>query len=345
MLFSRQLSLSISLSTVSILTGLLSTVTAPPVAQQQSIFSFQEKCQPAFINNLIVFGDSFSDTGKVSQLTNHTWPRPTFYPEGRFSNGFVWTDYVAGDRELNLTNYAFGGATTDSKSVQGYTGSNADVPVPGFIQQIEDYFLAGHKQWMTSEDFESTLFGISFQGNDYLFEPVSNPETVLANIERGIHRLVEEGARHFLVLENFDYGRVPFFQGNQTEVDEMRAMAKRQHDQYQDLIKRLGQRYGGSVGEGSSSTRFYNCVDNDRNEERTGSKVNMVFFDLYEYHGRMYDPRRLEELGITDVIHGCVSEDAMTGCSDPERHLFYDSYHPSTKAHREIANGILEILG
>ncbi|KAF9110235.1 hypothetical protein BGX27_006627 [Mortierella sp. AM989] len=328
-----------SLTTATVLGGLLSVAIQHPLAEQTR-FIFQE-CRPASIKNMIVFGDSFSDTGNVFQLTNHTWPRPTYYPDGRFSNGPVWTDHVTVNQNLNLTNYAFGGATTDSKTVQGYSGSEADVPVPGFIQQIEDYFLTGKRQSMTIEDLESTLFAVSFQGNDYLFGKEVSTEVVLGNIERGIHRLVEIGARHFLVLENFDYGRVPFFQGNQTEIEEKRALAKKQHDEYQDLIKRLSRRYGRQARKGRSASIFYNCINGG---DGIGSKVNVAFFDLYEYFNRLYDPRRLEELGISDITHGCVSDDARTGCSDPENYLFYDSYHPSTKIHRQIANGILEML-
>ncbi|KAF9995538.1 hypothetical protein BGZ80_009023 [Entomortierella chlamydospora] len=330
------------LATGIIMSGLLSVAVQHPLAEQTQ-FIFQE-CRPASIKNMIVFGDSFSDTGNVFQLTNQTWPRLTFYPDGRFSNGPVWTDYVTMDQQLNLTNYAFGGATTDSKTVQGYSGSEADVPVPGFIQQIEDYFLEGRRQSMTTEDIEATLFAVSFQGNDYLFEPVASVEVVLANIERGIHRLVEVGARHILVLENFDYGRVPFFQSNQTRTEEMKVMAKKQHDQYQDLIKRLALRYGRPARRGSNVSTYYNCFGSGSSSKNIRSKVNIAFLDLYEHFIRLYDPRRLEQLGISDVIHGCVSDDARTGCSDPERHLFYDSYHPSTKIHREIANGIVAIL-
>ncbi|KAF9109545.1 hypothetical protein BGX30_008365, partial [Mortierella sp. GBA39] len=111
------------LSLLPVLAFLLSqqAVNAQSPLQGQSRFAARH-CLPVRIKSLVVFGDSFSDTGNVLEISKHTWPLPAFYPGGRFSGGPVWADYVAKDRRLNLTNFAYGGATTDSDVVQGYTG-------------------------------------------------------------------------------------------------------------------------------------------------------------------------------------------------------------------------------
>ncbi|KAG0299888.1 hypothetical protein BGZ98_009670 [Dissophora globulifera] len=299
-------------------------------------------CKPATLTNMIIFGDSFSDTGNVLDLSNGTWPRSAFYPGGRFSNGPVWSDYVAKDRQLNMTNFAFGGATTDSKVVQGYSGVNADIPVPGFIQQIEDYYLGGGLLADTMTQ-ESTLFVVNFQGNDFLFNTTMAPETVMVNVERGIRRLIDIGARHMVVVENFDIGMVPFFQWNETLSRQNSALAKRQHEKYQDLIQRLKQEYG-RLPSKQGGRAFHSCLDSRGSDGALSRKVNIAFLDLFALFNRLSSPRHLERLGITDIVHGCVSDDGMVGCDDPESHFFYDSYHPSTKIHREVADGILSIL-
>ncbi|KAF8940263.1 GDSL lipase/esterase [Dissophora ornata] len=308
-------------------------------ANKQSPLRFKN-CKPASIKNMIVFGDSFSDTGNVFQLSKGTWPRPTYYRDGRFSNGPVWSDYVAADRQLSLTNFAFGGATTDSKVVQGYSGSGSDIPVPGFIQQIEDYYLAGGFSLDTTA-MDSTLFVVNFQGNDFLFDATVGTETVLANIERGIRRLVQVGAKHMIVVQNFDIGMVPFFRWNETLSQQNSALAKKQHDEYQDLIRRLAEEYGRPLRGGNKA--FYNCMDSS-SMSASSRKVNITFFDLFALFKRLNSPQQLKRMGITDVIHGCVSDDAITGCLDPESHFFYDSFHPSTKVHREVADGILQLF-
>lgn len=40
--------------------------------------------------NLLVFGNSLSDTGNLFLLSNGTTPNPSLYFQGRLSNGFIW---------------------------------------------------------------------------------------------------------------------------------------------------------------------------------------------------------------------------------------------------------------
>ncbi|KAG9072048.1 hypothetical protein KI688_006270 [Linnemannia hyalina] len=330
------------LSLLPILALLLSqqAVNAQSPLQGQSRFAAQH-CLPVRIKSLVVFGDSFSDTGNVLEMSKHTWPLPAFYPGGRFSGGPIWADYVAKDRRLNLTNFAYGGATTDSDIVQGYTGSKGDLPVPGFIQQINENYLP-NRSLEDIAGMESTLFAVSFQGNDFLFDTSITTETVLANIERGIHQLIGHGARHIVVFENFDIGTIPYFQSNQTSAHEMTAMAEKWHRGYQDMMRRLRREYGHprrTRGADGESHVFFNCKGN-----RPEIKPNIAFFDLFILLRRLNSPRHLRELGITDVVHGCIDPGAQTGCADPKSHFYYDLYHSSTKVHREIANGFLEIF-
>ncbi|KAF9907903.1 hypothetical protein EC991_010416 [Linnemannia zychae] len=337
------------LSIVSLALG-YQAVGAQPSYQRQSRFVSQS-CMPARINSLIVFGDSFSDNGNVLELSKHAWPLPAFYPEGRFTNGFVWADFVAKDRRLKMTNFAHGGATTDSEIVQGYSGSKADLPVPGFIQQINDYYLPNRSPEDIAE-LDSTLFVISFQGNDFLFDTSISTETVLANVERGVRQLIDRGARHIVVMENTDIGRIPYFLGNETLVREKTALAEKQHREYQDMAYRFRREYGyprRTKGTNGQSHVFFNCdaqqsCTNSNNNNRPEIKVNVAFFDLFVFLRRLNHPRRLRQLGIKDVAHGCVDPIAETGCADPARNYYYDPYHPTTKVHREIANGLLELL-
>eukprot|EP00983_Pelagomonas_calceolata_P073685 1152229-Pelagomonas_calceolata.AAC.5 len=65
--------------------------------------------------NLLIFGDSLSDTGNLFALTQDT-PDPEVYFQGRFSNGYIWPDYLDAStkgsvRSWAVTNYAFISAT------------------------------------------------------------------------------------------------------------------------------------------------------------------------------------------------------------------------------------------
>ena len=109
----------------------------------------------AQFTQLIVFGDSLSDSGNVFSVSGSP-PAPYF--GGRFTNGLVWAEVAANAWGIPLTNYAYGGAltgiTNSSNAVnpQGLTGSVYDAgflpttapqpggfPFPGMMSQALSY--------------------------------------------------------------------------------------------------------------------------------------------------------------------------------------------------------------
>ncbi len=49
---------------------------------------------PIRFRNIVIFGDSTSDTGNVFELIDHTYPIPPDYWKGRYSNGPNWVDQL-----------------------------------------------------------------------------------------------------------------------------------------------------------------------------------------------------------------------------------------------------------
>ena len=96
-------------------------------------------------SEIVVFGDSDSDTGNVYELSGEMQPKSPPYFEGRWSNGPVWVEYLAERFDvaapmpslLGGKNYAYAGAKTgvDGSAFQG-------TMVPNVGTQI-DQFLAG----------------------------------------------------------------------------------------------------------------------------------------------------------------------------------------------------------
>ncbi len=88
-------------------------------------------------DKLCVFGDSYCDVGNLFVATGGAEPAPPYY-NGRFSNGPIWLDRVAGFLGVPLkastlarTDYAFGGPwVTEPMAVPG---------VPSVPEQVELY--------------------------------------------------------------------------------------------------------------------------------------------------------------------------------------------------------------
>jgi hypothetical protein len=82
------------------------------------------------IDNLVVFGDSYSSTGNIYVATGGAFPAPSLFPsDGRWSNGPIWIDTLSYLLEIDSphpsllggTNYAWGGATSFFEPVPGFT--------------------------------------------------------------------------------------------------------------------------------------------------------------------------------------------------------------------------------
>jgi len=161
---------------------ILATAAAPAVAGDDVV-----------INEMVVFGASYSDTGNVFYATGLAIPLSPPYFFGRFSNGPLWHEVVAvalgippaQPDLIGGTNYAWGGAETgEGLSLLG---------VPNLGLQI-DTFLA------SNIPLEDQLFFVVGGGND-IIPPGSPtpPEVIVDNISAHITELAEAGARYFAV--------------------------------------------------------------------------------------------------------------------------------------------------
>lgn len=140
------------------------------------------------------------------------------------------------------------------------------------------------------------------------------------------------GACNILVVENFDYGTIPYFNTSPTNAAAYTAIARKEQEGYKGLESKLAQEYGPAL-----EKSFRAC-------QADSQKVNIKYLRLGETFKRLYQVSQLKKLGITDVVHGCVSNDYTTVCKDADKHFFWDGFHPSKTIHREIAKEVLSIL-
>ncbi|WP_026734033.1 SGNH/GDSL hydrolase family protein [Fischerella sp. PCC 9605] len=148
------------------------------------------------INEIYVFGDSLSDVGNVFNATGGIQPSSPPYFQGRFSNGPIWVEYLASGLALTPqqnTNFAYGGATTGSNSMNG---------VPDLLMQI-DNFTKVHR-----EVNPNGLYILWAGANDYL-HGASNPSLSTGNLSKSIQSLSKAGAKKILVANLPDLGNIP----------------------------------------------------------------------------------------------------------------------------------------
>src|SRR5580704_11113326 len=165
-------------------------------------------------DNLYVFGDSYCDVGNIFTATGGAEPAAPYY-DGRFSNGPIWLDHVAGFLGVPLkayllggTDYAFGGAwVTEPQSIPG--GGT----IPSVPEQVELY-LGQHG----GKADPNALYVLEGGGNDILDTTSGSPQTLGKHIAEGLADsellLRRAGARHFVIPDLFNVGLLPAAAGN-----------------------------------------------------------------------------------------------------------------------------------
>lgn len=277
-------------------------------------------------NELVVFGDSLSDTGNFQALTSGLFPSAAFgYAPGRFSNGPVAVEYLAAWLNLPLDNHAVGGARTGTPvgggsdnyvedTSQGTLLAGLLQKSPGWLNgtgisaQVGDYVAGGGGG-------ADKLYFIWGGPNDY-FLPASltTPATVgnaVGNLQTAITSLYEAGARDFLIPNMPDLGLTPSFVEEGPLAAGLASSVSAAHNAALALM--LDQ-----LDLNLADARF-RTVD-------VSGLLNAVALDPGQY-------------GFTNVDTPCQT---LAGCpANPAGYLFWDDVHITTAGHQAVATAFL----
>ncbi|CAI2186074.1 8344_t:CDS:2 [Funneliformis geosporum] len=274
--------------------------------------------------SLIVFGDSYTDNGNGTfVITNGTVPPSPPYFEGRFCNGPVWVEYLAGELGIPLIDKAFGGATSDSNLVRSASGPDATFDVPGVIQQIDAYIQELREKGVEKFD-ENALFSVVLAGNDYSYSldqgQVVAPEKVVERIMLNLQTLFEFGAANIIVNTMPNFSNSPLYA--QSNVSEAITNIVETHNQ---LLK-------SSLDEFVKSTKANIFI----------YKADELFteFTTTNFHDEINVSKSFNEQCIT-----YVAQNRPQPCDQPDQYIFWDRVHVTTKIHKVIAENVLELLG
>nr|WPL92274.1 GDSL-like lipase/acylhydrolase U56931 [Ganoderma boninense] len=270
---------------------------------------------------IVAFGDSFTDNGNGAwALSNHTWPANPNYFDGRFSNGPVWIEYVAGNLSVPLVDFAVGGATSSNELVQGYTGPNSTIPVPSVDEQVTSFLQPGSVP--SNLSLAAPLFVLMGGANDPLFNiSISANESFRALIASTARLAAAHPAAHFLFLDYPDLARIPMdaYVSNATTKDAL-------HTYSTDLAAL----FRGAFPAGTPGATFVDVMPLFAEWEYYGAPAAFGFAPLGAYGS---------------CLTGAYGEtSSVTLCADADEVVFWDEYHPTTHAHSWIAKLVLAEL-
>jgi outer membrane lipase/esterase len=251
-------------------------------------------------SNLYVFGDSYCDVGNIFAATQGAVPAAPYY-NGRFSNGPIWLDHVAGFLTVPLkpsllggTDYAFGGAWVTAP--QPITGGT----IPSVPQQVALY-LSQHE----GKADPNALYILEGGGNDIIGTTSGSADALGFQIAQGIadseFLLRKAGARHFVVPDLLNVGLLPAASGNVRFASAASTATNKYLDQLLGFEQQL---------EGIHILRM-----------QIFTLINSVETDTTHF-------------GFTDITDPCLT---TTVCSDPDHTYFWDTHHPTVFGHAFFA--------
>lgn len=236
------------------------------------------------ITRIVVFGDSLSDNGNDFLLSTRIHkvksdvpivPAPDLYWNGRFSDGPVWVEYIAGmthflpqQRDANVRknsqfiDQAYGGAWAETTSPSDDPNHPEDInrhlfPMP-LGAQVDDFLYNYHENAPTDKQaIDHDLFFIWTGGNDYLNHDMNSPpkarppeqasDLVIAAIKKNILKLINQGGKHFVLLGLPDLSRIPDIilrdPQRRSLAPKIQAASRLHNEKLQGLISQLQRQY------------------------------------------------------------------------------------------------------
>jgi phospholipase/lecithinase/hemolysin len=258
---------------------------------------------------IVVFGDSLTDTGNRFASTNNTNPDAGAYYQGRWSNGPVWVERLAVDLGvptptaslLGGTNNAWAGAETR------LTGNSTVNGTPNIGSQITTY-LQSHSTLKSSQ-----LVAVWGGANDFIFGGQSNPSVPVSNLHQEITMLAQHGATSFLVPNLPALGELP----------NLKSRGSQAEAQFNLL-----------------SSQFNSLLATDLAGLATSLGITIYRFDDAALVAQMLStPAAFGFTDVTDQAKSGGPGSPGTVVPNPDQYLFWDGLHPTRIAHQFIGDG------
>ncbi|RZA26612.1 MAG: hypothetical protein EOP10_03075 [Proteobacteria bacterium] len=288
------------------------------------------------IKNLVYFGDSLSDGGRLGQRSFDTVIPKCVYWNNRFSNGPVWADYVTGGTGWKGKNYAIGGAETGRTNMAsgfarflGYAdvrrakSTIQDVITAPYLSQIDEFKRDQAKApyapsatlisiWIGPNNYFNS--GVKAQKADGLPDPVlvnTMVTKVVADIAEGVKKLQDMGFHDFVI------GTMPPLGGVRAGTPGHVGVTFETNVLLKDLHNKMVTELVASIKDDGNRVALFNAYD--------------ITVDTNN-HYQDYGFTSLENC-YKGSPNGFFPDKAKSFCSDPLGSKLWDRIHPSTRMH------------
>lgn len=267
-------------------------------------------------SDLVIFGDSLSDIGNISQATFGTVPGP-YYWNGRVSNGPVYAEPLAVGLGLPAItrstagghDFAYGGAqTTGTGGLNGL-----------FVKDIDEQVT----QFLSSQTANATSLYVVFAGANDLVNGQTNVSVPVNSLNASIDSLIAAGARRFLVFNLPLLGNTPRYHGLVSTRDEFNTLSQQYNS---DLAAMLD-----TVQDNHPAVTLYRF------------DVSTIFGQLLA-NPALFGLANATDPAAPGLALGATSYDTNLIAPNPNEYVFWDDLHPTTAVHSILAQRALDLF-
>jgi phospholipase/lecithinase/hemolysin len=306
------------------------------------------------IDKIILFGDSLSDNGNLFDISSKAHnviplipvvPKTPPYFAGRFTNGQVWVEHLATALNVQLEDYAYGGAWIESAY-----DSHHLVPLD-LDSQISLYRV--HAAF--DQDKKNHLYVVWAGANDYVHDRANMEEatTRTVNILKShLDLLIYLGAQHFFVPTIPNLALVPEVREKGQDYMKRQEMMSKLHNQ--KLLAMIIQEQAehptlqftvmdvsAVLEEVVKDPAKYN-IKETRSACYTGSyslRKQKLYHNMVELNAaRQYDLDLINNPQLhAAYVTGLLADNGVAPCANPDEYLFWDQIHPTRVIHAVMA--------
>ncbi|MEO1300424.1 MAG: SGNH/GDSL hydrolase family protein [Cyanobacteria bacterium J06636_16] len=282
------------------------------------------------ISHIYAYGDSYSDNGVSFDISTAAIeagipdafilpadPALELYDaEGRWTNGPTAVEVLAQELQVELTDYAVGGAKSGSGNYYSWLDPFQDTGVLGQIEQFETS-LAGQ-----SADPDALYFIFASANDFFEYSDFGLPGTLeeltadtVSNIKQSVSELAALGANQFLVVNSSDLGILP-----------------------------------GTIefGQSDDASLFTDLVNSQLPEQLDALSEQLGVEAVLYDHVAISDKIRSnpETFGLSNIDDPCQPIFPVEPlCSNHDAHYFWDEYHPTQRVHQIVGNDMAQFIG
>ncbi|KAL0085789.1 GDSL lipase/esterase [Phycomyces blakesleeanus] len=246
------------------------------------------------------------------------------------TNGPTWAEYLSKLLGSDLYNFAFSGATANN-SVVYRTTADVSEQIYMFQQTLRNQKLDPQESIYMLWTGVNDVHDIFVASKDKGIEPESAIDRVISSVYNELERLFTfSNACNFGIMGLAPIDRLPLFDDlSSDEKSDLRDLIKLYNYNMQNMIKQF-------IHDHTSAKR--------RKRQYAASntgQVKIYFFDSHNLFQTFFEKPDEQDLWVLDKM--CQSENS-TQCRVPDRYLWWDTWHPTTAAHKIIANGVSDLI-